>query len=77
MHRRPDIKHDLTQKVFFLHKNKVCTGNVDRINTKTFTDAGAVITHVSYRINCSSGDIYTCMDQSTVFRNKEELLESL
>ena len=70
-----ETKYHTLDRVYFMHDNKVQSGQIDYVYTRSFWGGKSFVTEVSYEINSYSkaGKI----KESDLFPTKEELLKSL
>ena len=68
-------KYHTLDRVFFIHDNKVHSGQIDYVYTRSFWGGKSFVTEVSYEINGYSK--VGRLDESELFPTKEELLKSL
>lgn len=70
-----ETKFHTLDRVFFMHDNKVQSGQIDYVYTRSFWNGKSFGTEVSYEINGYSKA--GRLKESDLFPTKEELLKSL
>ena len=68
-------RYHTLDRVYFMHDNKVQSGQIDYVYTRSFWGGKEFVTEVSYEINGYSK--VGKLNESDLFSTKEELLKSL